>query len=206
MTPAEYINKHYSDIKEWLRGVTMNEYQHLYDDFIHELLIIFIEHPQAQQAVDTNTVRYFLTRIALNQWRSNNSPFYIKYKKHLMHNEMIDNQPSTEFNGEDDAIISELIRVLDTMYQSNKRYEAYVIILYHTLNNSYAQVGRYLNMPPTTVRKIYLRGIKILKKQINGNNINSFNQWDIHSSIAAQSSLSVVSQLFKTRYFEQSVK
>jgi DNA-directed RNA polymerase specialized sigma24 family protein len=123
-----------------------------------------------------------------------------------MHNEMIDNQPSTEFNGEDDAIISELIRVLDTMYQSNKRYEAYVIILYHTLNNSYAQVGRYLNMPPTTVRKIYLRGIKILKKQINGNNINSFNQWDIHSSIAAQSSLSVVSQLFKTRYFEQSVK
>jgi RNA polymerase sigma factor (sigma-70 family) len=205
MTPAKYIEENYQDIKIWLQGVTVGEYSHLYEDFIHELIIIFLEHAKSQEAVDTGTVRYFLTRIALNQWRSNNSPFYTKYKKHLMHNEVTDTHPGTEYDGTEDAAIQEIIRVLDTMYQSNRRYEAYVIVLYHTLNNSYANVGRYLNMSPTTVRKIYLRGIKILKKQINGNNINSNSQWNIYSSVTSLETLSVVSQLFKTRYFEKSV-
>ena len=38
MTPAEFIDTNYTEIKKWLYNITKGEKRHLYEDFIHEVL------------------------------------------------------------------------------------------------------------------------------------------------------------------------
>jgi DNA-directed RNA polymerase specialized sigma24 family protein len=205
MNPNQYIQQNYENIKLWLKGVTLNETPHLYDDFIQEIVIIFLQHPKAQEAIDTGTVRYFLTRIALNQWRSKTSPFHYQYR-HRMTEEFKDNNASDEvYDVNIDMRDSRIFHALEQMYNTKRRYEVYIIILYHTLNNNYSAVARYLKMEPTTIRKIYLRGIKILKQTINNGNNNIINNnRDIHSDSFEFTSLPITSKLFKTEYFKLS--
>ena len=80
MNPNQYIQENYSEIKKWLYNITKGEKPHLYDDFIHEVIMIFLQHDKAQQAIDSDTARYFLVRIGLNQWRSSTSPFHYQYR------------------------------------------------------------------------------------------------------------------------------
>jgi RNA polymerase sigma factor (sigma-70 family) len=216
MTPSQYIQANYSDIKKWLRNITNGERPDLFDDFIHDVIIIFMDNKNSQQAIDTGTARYFLVRIGLNQWRSSTSTFHYQYR-HRITEELNDNHntPSDEYDATDDYKIELILSSLDDMYETN-RYEALIIILYYSFGANYSAVGRHLNMPHTTIRKIYLRGIKTLNKiiinKINGtnsdnrSNANVLHSGDIHSSIIKQSSLSTTSQIFKTRYFEKSVK
>jgi RNA polymerase sigma factor (sigma-70 family) len=201
MTPPDYINKHYNEIKQYLRGVTLGENNSLYEDFIHEVIMIFLDHPSAQQSIDTGTVRFFITRIALNQWRSVNSKFHYKYRKNSHTSELKDTVEINEYQAEDDILINNILQILEHMFQNNRRLEAMVIVLKHTLK-TYAEVGRKLNMRPTTVRKVYLRGIKQIKKHVRRNNININNSGSVHSNNVEQLPLSVISQIFKTKYFE----
>lgn len=53
------------------------------DDFIQEIYLILLEYNQTklQEIYDKGQLNFFLTRIIKNQWCSNTSPFYKKYRK-----------------------------------------------------------------------------------------------------------------------------
>lgn len=203
MTPSQYIQTNYSQVKEWLYNITNGERPDLFEDFVHEVIIIFLDNKNSQQAIDTGTARYFLVRIGLNQWRSSTSPFH--YQHRLIHTEQIknDNTPSNEYDPTIDLNTEVMFQALNEMFESKKRYEAYVIILYHTLGNNYSAVGRKLNLQATTIRKIYLRGIKTLKSIANGINNDPNSIRNVYNDPDKQQSISRIVKIFETRYFAE---
>jgi len=214
MTPNEYITANYTQIKHWLSGVTKQGNQSLAEDLVQEVILIFLEHPKAQDAVDTDTVRFFLVRIALNQWRSSTSPFHYQYRDSFLDfpDDWDETLKSTEYDIQEDLMTEVVIQALDLMYQHNdgERYEAIMIMMYYSMGANYSAVGRKLDMPHTTIRKIVLRGQNKLKQHINKliNNgtfridYDFSSSWDFNSSSTEQQTISLASQILKSRYFD----
>ena len=218
MNPNQYITENYEQIKLWLYNITKGERSHLYEDFIHEVIMIFLQHDKAQDAIDSGTARFFLARIGLNQWRSNTSPFHYQYRDSFL--DFPDNweeeiEQNEEYDNTEDIMIDIIMNGLEEMYQGTpaERYEAIMLMMYYANGANYSAVGRQLNMPHTTIRKIVLRGLTKLKQiifnNINDGTINNLrinfdfsNSWDDNGCNISQQTLSVVSQLIKTRYFE----
>ncbi len=210
MTPAEYIEQNYSDIKKWLYNITKGEKKHLYEDFIHEVILIFLSNHLSQKAIDSGTARFFLVRIGLNQWRSSTSPFHYQYRDSFLDFPDRDDAASEEYDMTEDMLIEMLLDGLDKMYNGDARYEATIMIIYFSMGSNYSAVGRELGIPNTTIRKIVLRGIDKLKHTIkqnnnddNNTNLNTqFSEWNMLGGSNYKPTLSMVSQLFKTKYFQ----
>jgi DNA-directed RNA polymerase specialized sigma24 family protein len=215
MTPNQYIQENYSDIKKWLYNITRGERPHLYDDFLHEVIMIFLQHDKAQDAIDSDTARFFLVRIGLNQWRSSTSTFHYQYRDSFLDTEVKEAEDE-EYDVSLDVMEELAISGLEEMYQgtSGERYEAIIIMMYFANNSNYSLLGRQLGMPHTTIRKIYLRGIEKLRNKINNkikqiqngtinnrNLTNISNMWDSISSDNKQQTISLVNEIFKTKYF-----
>ena len=70
-------------LKIQCRSVCSN--QSLVDDLMGEVLLIILEY-KPQSALDSaykeNNHLALIRRVITNQWRSNTSPFYAKYRKH----------------------------------------------------------------------------------------------------------------------------
>lgn len=212
MTVNEYVNSNYDNIKEWIYNTTRGEKKHLYDDFVQEIIMIFIQHPKAQESIDTGTARYFIARIALNQWRSGTSPFHYQYRNSFYDSPEYETETEVdEYDTTQDIQLKIIMDALDEMYNDEKtKYEAIMMIMYYTNNSNYSAVGRKINIPHTTVRKIVLRGLTKLKKIIfntinyddtNKTNIDFNDYGDINSSDFTQQTLSLSSQLIKAKYF-----
>ena len=210
MTPAQYIEQNYTEIRQWLYNITKGERPQLYDDFIHEVMCIFLENKKSQLAIDTGTARFFLVRIGLNQWRSSTSPFHYQYRDSFL--DYSEKETAfEEYDSTEDVLMEVIFRGLDEMYNGTEKskYEAILITYYFNNNSNYSEVGRQLNVPHTSVRKIVLRGLTRLQKiifndELNGNhklNIDIIDSWSANSSSATQQAISNASQLFKSRYF-----
>lgn len=54
------------------------------DDLVQEIYLILLEYNQTklQEIYDKGQLNFFITRIIKNQWCSNTSPFYRKYRKY----------------------------------------------------------------------------------------------------------------------------
>lgn len=54
-----------------------------FDDFVQEIYMVLLEYDQSKlrDIWDKGQFNFFLTRIIKNQWCSNTSPFYKKYRK-----------------------------------------------------------------------------------------------------------------------------
>ena len=210
MTPAEFIDTNYTEIKKWLYNITKGEKKHLYEDFIHEVILIFLSNHLSQQAIDSGTARFFLVRIGLNQWRSSTSPFHYQYRDSFLDFPDREDAAAEEYDMTEDILIEMLLDGLDKMYNGDARYEATIMIIYFSMGSNYSAVGRELNIPNTTIRKIVLRGIDKLKYIIkqnndddNNTNLNTqFSEWNMLGGSNYKPTLSMVSQLFKTKYFQ----
>ena len=210
MTPAEFIDTNYTEIKKWLYNITKGEKRHLYEDFIHEVILIFLSNHLSQQAIDSGTARFFLVRIGLNQWRSSTSPFHYQYRDSFLDFPDREDAAAEEYDMTEDILIEMLLDGLDKMYNGDARYEATIMIIYFSMGSNYSAVGRELGIPNTTIRKIVLRGIDKLKYTIkqnndddNNTNLNTqFSEWNMLGGSNYKPTLSMVSQLFKTKYFQ----
>ncbi len=104
MTLNQYVGDNYENIRKWLFNVTKGERPDLFDDFVHEVLVIFMEHTKAHDVVLQGDARWFIVRIALNQWRSSTSPFHKTYRP--KHSELLFDIPllDEEYDVELDVI------------------------------------------------------------------------------------------------------
>lgn len=158
--------KQYDDIKKQIRNITKGEYPDLLDDFTQEVLLIFLEHPRASELMLSGEYKWYIIRIALNQFRSSTSTFYYKYKriKNIELTENIDMEEEN-YDYEKDETIELIMNGLDQMYKSfndRHRYEAIIILLYYSTGESYTKLGKTLEVDRTTISKTFKRGIQNL--------------------------------------------
>ncbi|MCH9712528.1 MAG: hypothetical protein K0U20_07905 [Proteobacteria bacterium] len=164
----DWVNKNYEKIKGWVKGAIKYENDSVKEDLFHEVLMIFIQHPKAEQLIRDNSAQWFIVRIALNQSRSTTSDHYKLYKKQqTTEYKEISQIKEKEYDLEQDEQIEEVLNILDEMYQgtNKERYYVMLLLLYFTLNN-YAEVSRRLNIPRTTVVKNIKDGLEYLRLKL----------------------------------------
>ncbi len=217
MTVNEYIQENYRYLKSEMYNITNGENKHLFEDFYHDCLEIFLKHKKAQQVVDNGTAKYFLIRIGLNNWRSKTSKFHYQYRQKLI--ELTDSidLTSEEYDVTVDVMIDVVMKSLDEMYNLDEksRYRAMIIVLYHSFGNNFSEVERQFEIPRTTVRELYTAGIKQLN-EIIVNNITKLKngEFRLSSNITevdanwgslfgsdSKQTLSIASRLFASGYF-----
>lgn len=195
MTPSEYVQENYDQIKKWLYNVSKGERPDLFNDFVHEVLIIFLEHEKAYDVVRQGDARWFLVRIALNQWRSSTSPFHKQYRP--PHSELLIDLPlmEEEYDYELDIIEDLVIQILDEMHMGSleEYYQSLVVMIYIDLNRNFSEMERRLDIPRTSLSKVYNEAIRNIKEtltvkieqirngnlKINGDTNNIYERWNL---------------------------
>lgn len=168
MTVNNWIDENYENIRKWLYNITKGERPDLFDDFVHEVLLIFIEHDKAADVVRQGDARWFLVRIGLNQWRSSSSPFHKVYRpRHselLIDLELEDN----EYDHDIDVIMDMCVQILDEMHMGplEEYYMSLVIMIYHELGGNFSEMERRLTIPRTSLSKVYKKGIETIKERL----------------------------------------
>ena len=58
-----------------------------YDDFVQEMYVILLEYDNGKlnDIYEKKQLKFFVTRICINNWNSKTSPFYTKYKRPISH-------------------------------------------------------------------------------------------------------------------------
>ena len=58
-----------------------------YDDFVQEMYLTLLEYDndRLNEIFNKNQIKFFTSRICINNWNSKTSPFYCKYKRPLTH-------------------------------------------------------------------------------------------------------------------------
>ena len=163
----EYITENYTDIRGWLKNVTKGERPDLFEDFFHDTLITFMEHPSAPSVIEDGGVRWFLVRIGLNNWRSNTSPHYKKYKTPFL--ELFENLNYYDeelYDFDLDIEIQRVLNILDDMLENggDDKYYSFLILMYVSLKCNLSEVGRRFNIERNTIHQHYQKALKRFKK------------------------------------------
>lgn len=168
MTKDQWVSDNYYNIHKWLRNTTRGKRPELYEDFVHEMMLIFLEHPKAQEVVDRDEARWFLTRIALNQWRSTTSPWAKQNWNANVQLYMDFEAPLDEYAVEDDALMELMIGILDDMHLGNleEYYMSLVVMIYHELDGNFSEMSRRLDIPRTSLSKVYKEAIRTIEKRL----------------------------------------
>ena len=58
-----------------------------YDDFVQEMYLTLLtyDNEKLNEIFGKNQIKFFTSRICINNWNSKTSPFYCKYKRPLAH-------------------------------------------------------------------------------------------------------------------------
>lgn len=166
---TEWIDKNYNELRQTALNITKNENSHIFEDFFHDCLIILIEHDKFQDLIKTDEVKFFFTRILLNQWRSSSSPTYKKYKQ-MKTQEITDFNTSddSEYDYDQDNRTEGVLNALDEMLKSDvekHREFAMIILHYHSNGCNFTKLGKILKQDRSLLGKKYKQGIKTLKEE-----------------------------------------
>ena len=169
MTKEKWVNDNYENIKKWLKTTTRGKLPQLYEDFVHEIILIFLEHPKAQELVDKDEARWFIVRVALNQWRSTTSPWAKREFSHQWVQLFEDVElEESEYNVEDDALIELMVGILDDMHlgEIEEYYMSMVVMVYHELDGNFSEMSRRLDIPRTSLSKVYKQAIATIDQRL----------------------------------------
>lgn len=160
----------YEYISTQLRKITRGYDQHLVDDFIQEVLLIFFEHPLKDQLLESGDWKYYIIRIGLNNFHSKTSRFHKKYRSipTLEYIENLDIQ-NEEYDIEYDMKVERVLTGLDKMLKSQietHRSLAMIILLYYSTGESYTGLSRILETDRSNLSKNFKKGLDILKDYI----------------------------------------
>ena len=168
MTKEQWISDNYNNIRKWLKGVTRGNSPELFDDFVQDMVLAFLENPKSQEAVDNNEGRWYLVRIAMNNWRSTTSPWAKREWGRPLPLLMDFEEPDSPYNVEDDVILELLIGILDEMHlgEIEEYYMSLVVMIYHTLDGNFSEMSRRLDIPRTSLGKVYKEALVVISKRL----------------------------------------
>lgn len=78
-----YINKNYSKLIEISKRLTSKKYPD-YEDLLHETILELykIDKEKIESIIKKKQLTFYIIRVMMNQYHSNTSPYYIKYKRY----------------------------------------------------------------------------------------------------------------------------
>lgn len=167
----KWVRDNYKSLRKDMLKISRNDVE-LVDDLLHECILIFIEHKKAVELIERNEAKWFIVRIALNQYRSTTSHFYRKFKrKSLRLNEdiNIEIENDVEYDYDLDELINLNINIIEELLKSDnavERHYGIIVMLYFSNGHNFAEVARCLDIPRTTIRRQFDDATKIILKKM----------------------------------------
>lgn len=189
-----WIEKEYENILQWARNATYNHQSS--DDLAHDMIEAFMAHPLAEELVAKGDARYFITRMLLNQARSNTSPFNRNHRFKMDYDET---SPRNDYDsnwGNSRTFQALVGSVEDYDYETDYRIETieaicedikletvegyYCITIFqqliHQKKLNFSKLAKETNIPRSSISRAYHLAIDMIKNKIeeyHGNNLNS---------------------------------
>lgn len=166
----KWISDNYQDLRTTLLNITRNDTEYI-DDLLHEVIIIFMEKDISEQLVKDKKAKFYIIRIALNQYRSKTSDFHKRYRKNptISLNEALTVDSGKEYDNDYDELLKLNLNIIEDMLRSdhpNHKHYAMIMMLYFSNNNNFAKVSRLLKVPRTTIRRQFDEGAKIVLRKM----------------------------------------
>lgn len=171
----KWIEDNYKDLRDTIVNITKDDA--FIDDLLHEVILIFLEKPIAEELVRKKQAKFYFIRIALNQYRSNSSPFHKKYRhnthrnnRHLINEwwEDLDIE-DTNYNIELDELVNLNLDIIEEMLLSDNKEEkfaGFIIMLWFSNGMNYAEVARCLGISRSTYRRQFDDATKIVLEKM----------------------------------------
>jgi|VirMetMinimDraft_7_1064189.scaffolds.fasta_scaffold00828_6 hypothetical protein len=166
----KWISDNYQDLRTTLLNITRNDTEYI-DDLLHEVIIIFMEKDISEQLVKDKKAKFYIIRIALNQYRSKTSDFHKRYRKNptISLNEALTVDSGKEYDNDYDELLKLNLNIIEDMLRSdhpNHKHYAMIMMLYFSNDNNFAKVSRLLKVPRTTIRRQFDEGAKIVLRKM----------------------------------------
>jgi len=176
MLVNKWISENYENIREWMYNITKGEKPELYEDFVQEVITMFLENKKTEKVVEKGDGKFFIIRIGTNNWNSSTSPFHKNYRK--FKSVEFDNNietPIEDYDVDEDIITDKVFDCIDELLEGDdrERYYGMIILLYSSLGNNFSEVARRMNVSRSHISTEYKKGVSIimekLQERINDN-------------------------------------
>jgi DNA-directed RNA polymerase specialized sigma24 family protein len=164
----KWITDNYQDLRKTLLNITHNDIDRV-DDLLHEVILIFMKKSIAEDLIINKSAKFYIIRIALNQYRSKTSKFYKEHKKDTGDFQLVEaitnEKHLTDYNYELDEMLDITIKIIEELLKSTDskdRYHGMLMMLYFSNGHNFAEVARCLNIPRTTIRRQFDDASKVV--------------------------------------------
>lgn len=164
----DYIANNYDNILQWAKQITYNH--EAYIDLAHDVIASFMIHEKAEELVERGEARWFITRMLLNQGRSNTSPFARNYRnkndRTVPEGEQEDYDTEVDFKIETiQGIIEDLKAESIEGYYCTTIFEQ--VLLQDKMN--FSKLSKETGIPRTSISQAYYQAIDMIKQRIQPN-------------------------------------
>lgn len=160
-----WLNENYTNILQWAKQITYNH--EAYEDLAHDVIASFMVHDRAEELVERGEARWFITRMLLNQGRSNTSPFARNYRN--KNDKSVPEEEQEEYNTEIDFKIETIQGVIeDLKAESLEGYYCTTIFEQILLQDkmNFSKLSKETGIPRTSISQAYNQAIEMIKQRI----------------------------------------
>ena len=164
----DYVGENYQNILQWAKQISYNH--EAYEDLAHDVIASFMVHDKAQELIERGEARWFITRMLLNQGRSNSSPFAKYYKNKYEYNDRaIPEHEVEDYNTEIDFKIETVQGIIEDLkaesiegWYSTTVFEQ--VLLQPKMN--FSKLAKETGIPRTSISQAYYTAVEMIKNRI----------------------------------------
>jgi len=167
----KYINKNYTNLLNISKKITSSAFPD-YEDLLHDVISDLYNKDECliNGLIERKELAYYIIKMMVNQYHSNTSPFYSKYKKYYTINkqylkEYIFNYKDWQNRGKtlDELILNEKrLKWIDDMLKNLRWFDASVFKVYFAEGHSLSSLEKATKINRNTLGK----SIRIVKKYL----------------------------------------
>ncbi len=169
-----YLDKAYINI---CRQVCSSNLYSDYEDLFHEVIAILLQKKDQDiiNAYEAKFIKFLFIRIANNQYKSNTSPFYLKYRGHLPCTPMQGNEDAPDNQPIDEEQFNRVHDLVNAKLATMKEYDRELFAVWVELGMSSAEVARRTGIEQQNISKKILKIRKIIADELGNDYTLIFN-------------------------------
>ena len=169
---TQYIQTNYNTLANIARTITHNRHPD-WEDLLSEVVLVLLESDRARMdaLVKRKQMRYWVTRIMLNQYNSTTSPYHYKYRMHTVRHRKADTEIRhwLDYGDPDEQQDREaMLGHVEDALRDMDYFDRMVTTIYYKHNHSLNTLARETGISRTTLYKAIKRTRHAIAKQIKG--------------------------------------
>ncbi len=165
----EYLEQNYEKLKDIAYNISSYKY---YEDLLHLVIeeLYKIDYIKIKETIEQEKMDYFIVRIMLNQYHSETSRFYYKYKKYYKHHskQIIENitEDTQDNTIEQKQLLEDRLKWIEEKLQDLYWFDAQVFRIYYSESFSLSEMAKETKISRATLYKAITNVKNYLKNEL----------------------------------------